>query len=64
MGEVESFMVYSARDQALQAVVVHKVSDLALAEHLIAGMPGALYLKIVDTYTCERRTSTIALLNN
>lgn len=49
MSESETFMSYSARGRALQAIVAHKINDLELAEHLLAGMPRALYLEVEDT---------------
>lgn len=49
MTDTETFMAYSARGRALQAVLAHKITDLDLAEHLVAGMPRALYLEVEDT---------------
>lgn len=60
MSDGESFMAYSARGRALQAVVAHRVKDIDLAEHLLAGMPRALYLEVEDTRYLRREDFTFS----
>lgn len=58
MGDTQSFIAYFARGRVLQAVVLHKIQDLELAENLFAGMPRALYLEIEDTRYLRVKDST------